>query len=158
MEPFIGQVMLFAGTFAPQGWARCEGQIMSIAQNSALYSILGTTYGGNGTTTFALPDLRGRVPLGQGTGPGLSSYSTGETGGAETCTLIYNQIPAHVHEVAVGPASGDAGVANVAGTASAVGGTSRTNPSGGNQPHENRQPYIAMNYIIAIQGIYPSRS
>src|SRR4051794_10683767 len=96
-EPFIGEVIMFAGNFAPRGWALCQGQLLSIAQNTALFSILGTTYGGNGQTTFALPDLRGRVPLGQGQGPGLSSYVLGEVAGNENVTLISTQMPQHNH-------------------------------------------------------------
>src|SRR3954464_2189508 len=97
MEPFIGQIMLFAGNFAPRGWAFCEGQLLSIAQNTALFSILGTTYGGNGQTTFALPDLRGRVPIHPGQGPGLSPYALGQVGGSESVTLTSKQITGHKH-------------------------------------------------------------
>src|SRR3954465_13916452 len=97
--PFIGQISLFGGNFAPRGWAFCKGQLLAISQNTALFSILGTTYGGNGQTTFALPDLRGRVPIHFGQGPGLSSYALGETGGAETTTLTVNELPAHTHAV-----------------------------------------------------------
>src|SRR6185436_412469 len=96
-EPFIGMIVMFAATFAPRNWAFCDGQLLSIAQNTALFSILGTTYGGNGQTTFALPDLRSRVPVSTGQGPGLSNYSLGQVGGTETVTLNINQLPAHVH-------------------------------------------------------------
>src|SRR5688572_15936308 len=96
-EPFLAQIMMFGGNFAPRGWALCNGQILSIAQNTALFSILGTTYGGNGQTTFALPDLRGRVPIHPGQGPGLSSYSLGQSAGTETVTLTINEMPTHLH-------------------------------------------------------------
>jgi microcystin-dependent protein len=180
-EPFIGQLMIFAGNFAPRGWATCDGQILSIAHNTALFSLLGTTYGGNGQTTFALPDLRGRVPMHVGTGPGLSSYVLGEVSGVETVTLINTQMPAHNHTVtnvinaAYGPQSptDNPSGAVPAGTGggptvynSSSDGTTM-NPAmlqttigmaGGNQPHENRQPYLVMTFCIALQGIFPSRN
>src|SRR4051812_19628298 len=102
-EPFLAEIMIFAGNFAPRGWAFCNGQILSIAQNTALFSLLGTTYGGNGQTTFALPDLRGRVPIGVGQGPGLSSISLGEVGGTENVTLLTTQMPMHDHTATVTP-------------------------------------------------------
>jgi microcystin-dependent protein len=175
-DPFIAEIRMFAGNFAPRGWAFCQGQILSIAQNTALFSLLGTTYGGNGQTTFALPDLRGRVPVGTGQGPGLPSVNLGEQAGAPTHTLTNTEMPAHNH-----PAQ-TAGI-NAPGTASSPGGntwatsTARDNvytsgtPSapmaagsvsvgiaGGSQPHNNMQPYLGMNYIIALEGIYPSRN
>lgn len=103
MEGYIAQIILFAGTFAPRGWAFCQGQILSISQNTALFSLLGTTYGGNGQTTFALPDLRGRAPIGTGQGPGLSSISLGQMAGTENVTLLITQLPAHTHTVTVNP-------------------------------------------------------
>lgn len=170
-EPFIGQLALVPYNFAPKGWALCNGQILSIAQNTALFSLLGTTYGGNGTTTFALPDLRGRVPLSSGQGPGLNNYILGQTGGAETQTLTLNQIPAHTHlliaDTSVGtserpngalPARNAAGVpqygTHSTGTMSAGG----TQSAGGSQPHDNMQPYVTLNWIIALQGIFPSQN
>lgn len=172
-EPFIGQITLFAGNFAPRGWMFCQGQILAIAQNTALFSILGTTYGGNGTTTFALPDLRGRAPIQQGQGPGLPPYQLGQMGGEPAVTLIITQMPAHNHALMVDPNSGDQTTpqGHVLG-AEASGATafySASNPSammnpaaigltGGNQPHDNMSPYLAINYIIAVEGIYPSRN
>ena len=165
-EPFIGSVILFAGNFAPRGWAFCNGQILSIAQNTALFSLLGTTYGGNGQTTFALPDLRGRVPLHFGQGPGLSSYALGQSAGTESVTLNLNQMPAHTHSQpatnagqntnrpnAAVPARGGVYAASTDGSA-----LDPTTSAGGSQPHTNIQPYLALNYIIALEGIYPSRN
>jgi microcystin-dependent protein len=180
-EPFLGQLMIFAGNFAPRGWATCDGQILSIAQNTALFSLLGTTYGGNGQTTFALPDLRGRVPIHQGQGPGLSPYTEGEVGGVESVTLINTQMPSHNHtatnaiNAAYGPQSPSDNPAGAvpAGTsggpqvyAPASDGTVM-NPqtvvttigiAGGSQPHENRQPYLCILFCIALEGIFPPRN
>jgi microcystin-dependent protein len=169
-EPFIAEVKLFAGNFAPRGWAFCNGQILSIAQNTALFSLLGTTYGGNGTTTFALPDLRSRSPISAGQGPGLPNYQLGQTGGVAAVTLLAGQLPAHNHSLAAAGAATtgtpSSGVA-LATTATAKvyrGPTNLTTmalpltSTGGNQAHENRQPYLGLNFIIALQGIYPSRN
>jgi len=172
LEPFIGSIVLFCGNFAPKGWATCDGQLLSIAQNSALFSILGTTFGGDGRTTFALPDLRGRVPLHPGAGPGLSSYSLGQSIGSESVTLLATQMPAHNHAVAAPCSDGAPSTASpvgavlanqdqtpffaASGTAAMAGGTSAI--AGGSQPHENRQPLLAINFIIALEGIYPSRN
>jgi microcystin-dependent protein len=167
-EPFIGELRLFPYNFAPRGWAFCNGQLIAISQNTALFSLLGTTYGGNGQTTFALPDLRGRVPVSAGQGPGLSSYSLGQTGGTETVTLLQTQMPAHNHQVAV--SNGGATASRPAGNYLAAGGSYTTpsdgntlaptavTPSGGNQPHENTQPYLTLNWCIALEGIFPSRN
>ncbi|MEM1056948.1 MAG: tail fiber protein [Bacteroidota bacterium] len=166
---FIGSVGMFAGNFAPRGWAFCHGQLLPISSNSALFSILGTTYGGDGRSTFALPDLRGRVPIQQGSGPGLANYSLGAKGGQETVTLNQAQIPAHTHnlsnEADLVPRAGFATVGNSGPTyivASHTSGdaafTESTTSAGGGQAHENRQPYLALNFIIATQGTYPSRS
>lgn len=170
-SPFIGQVVLFAGNFAPRGWALCQGQILSIAQNTALFSILGVTYGGNGQTTFALPDLRGRVPVGQGQGPGLSSYALGQQAGTETVTLTVNQMPMHNHPFTP-LANSDTGtqtrpnggyLATLDNLYSPTNdntamGQQQTGISGGSQPHDNIQPYTTLNYIICMEGIYPSRN
>lgn len=172
MDPFIGEVKLFAGNFAPRGWAFCDGQLLPISQNSALFSILGTTYGGDGRTTFALPDLRGRVPLGPRHGAGLSNYSLGQKGGQENVTLTTTQIPSHHHSInAVSATGNNAAPQNnfLANTAGLDREYSNANPdvqmnsnmvgnTGGGQSHENRQPYLAINYIIALQGVFPSRS
>jgi microcystin-dependent protein len=177
-EPFLGTVVLFAGNFAPRGWAFCQGQLLPIAQNTALFSLLGTTFGGDGQTTFALPDLRGCVPVGTGQGNGLSNRTAGERGGQEQVTLTAAQMPAHNHQVTCQSASGDQSVPNGNSPAAAAqnresgayvdsqyaAATNSTmapgmiGPSGGNQPHENMPPFLAMNYIIALEGIYPSRN
>ncbi len=166
MEPFLGQIVMFAGNFAPRGWAFCDGQLLPISQNSALFSILGTTYGGDGRTTFALPDLRGRVPVHQGNGPGLSDRRLGSKGGAETVTLNTNQIPSHNHSLNIsnnnhgqkpnssqvlGPSAFDDDP-SVTLKSSSIGN------SGGGQPHNNMQPFGCVNFIIALQGTFPSRS
>ncbi len=169
MEPFLGQLLLVPYNFAPRGWAFCSGQLLSIAQNTALFSLLGTTYGGDGITTFALPDLRGRVALSSGQGPGLSNYVLGEAAGSENVTLITTQIPAHSHTVNAGVgASSVTPEGNFPGSDSVnsiydVTATTTMNPTmigatGGSQPHENRQPFLTLNYIIALEGIFPSRS
>ena len=169
-EPFIGEIRPFGFNFAPRGWAQCNGQLLSIAQNSALFAILGTTYGGDGKTTFALPNLQNLVPMGSGQGPGLTGRILGQTGGAETVTLTIQQIPPHTH-----PANCNAGNGNQlapAGNfwAQDAGGSQEygdTGPSqmaagtvgnaGGDQAHANLQPYQVVNYCIALQGIFPSR-
>jgi microcystin-dependent protein len=174
-EPFLAEIVLFAGNFAPRGWAFCQGQILSIAQNTALFSLLGTTYGGNGQTTFALPDLRGRVPIGTGQGPGLSSYNLGQVGGTETVTLNVNNLPAHNHPVNVpntapspalaspvgnylAPAARGGSPIFAAGPPNAAMGALMIGNTGGSQPFGNVQPYLAINFIIAITGIFPSRN
>ncbi|MGZ4280852.1 MAG: phage tail protein [Gaiellaceae bacterium] len=165
-EPFLGMIIIFGGNFAPKGWAFCNGQLLPINQNTALFSLLGTTYGGNGTTTFALPDLRGRVPLHFGQGPGLSNYVEGQVGGVENVTLLTSQMPAHTH---VQPATAGDETTNRPNEAiPARGGVYASTPdgsnlaatssAGGGQPHVNLQPYLALNYIIALQGIFPSRN
>ncbi|TPW18541.1 MAG: Tail collar domain-containing protein [Halothiobacillaceae bacterium] len=169
MDVFLGQLLLVPYNFAPQGWAFCNGQLLPIAQNTALFSLLGTTYGGNGQTTFALPDLRGRVPLSSGQGPGLSNYALGEVGGAENITLLAAQMPQHGHSVQANsgdptdttptnnvPAGGSTGSYNAA--ANSVMAAGMIGAAGGSQPHENRPPYLTLNWIIALEGIYPSRS
>jgi microcystin-dependent protein len=168
-SPFVGEIMAVPYNFEPQGWAFCSGQILSIQQNTALFSLLGTTYGGNGTTNFALPDLRGRTPVSSGSGPGLSAYSLGETGGEEQVTLTVSQIPAHSHVPsgtgAAGTTASPAGEVWAAQTRVDVyssTGNAAMGPvlamAGGNQPHENRSPYLVLNYIIALEGIFPSRN
>ncbi len=171
-NPYLGEIRMFGGNFAPRGWAFCNGQILPISQNTALFSLLGTTYGGNGTSTFALPDLRGRVPLHFGQGPGLSSYSEGQIGGAESVTLISTQIPAHTHPVNAATTGGNqASPANgfpaVESTGTSLNYSSASNTTmsasmiasnSGGQAHENRQPFLAVNFIIALQGIFPARN
>lgn len=166
--PFIAEIVMFGGNFAPRSWAFCSGQILSIAQNTALFSILGTTYGGNGQTTFALPDLRGRVPMHPGNGPGLTPRSLGEQAGTETVTLITNQIPAHNHALIAnntaandnlpnGNALSDGSIYTSAAPNAQMNVASIGN-TGGNQPHNNIQPFTCVNFIIATQGIFPSRN
>ena len=166
---FIGEIRMFAGNFAPRGWILCQGQLLAISSNTALFSILGTTYGGNGTSTFALPDLRSRVPVGVGQGPGLSDIVLGEVAGSETITLSAGQIPAHTHTVQM-PASTGAQTSNrptgayqASGNAySSVADTTMaaatSASSGGNQAHSNLPPYLGMNYILCVEGIFPSRN
>jgi microcystin-dependent protein len=171
--PLLGSIIMFAGNFAPRGWALCNGQILPISQNTALFSILGTTYGGNGTTTFALPDLRGRVPVQQGQGPGLSPYTIGQSGGVENVTLLSNNMPIHNHLVNCNTSAGDqaspaAGVPAVESTGTSLdysaGASGATmNPTmianaGGSQPFTIVQPYLTINFIIALQGVFPSRN
>ncbi|WP_430812432.1 MULTISPECIES: phage tail protein [unclassified Carboxylicivirga] len=174
-EGMIGEIRMFAGNFAPRGWALCDGQLLSIAQNSALFSILGTTYGGDGRTTFALPDLRGRVPVHAGSGPGLSPYALGQKGGAETTTLSVGNLPAHSHNASVVnkvnndeatsddpsgkyPAvSGENMYHELSNAESAVS-TVMVENTGEGQAFDQRQPYATINYIICLQGIYPSRN
>lgn len=172
-EPFIAEVRIFAGNFAPRGWAFCNGQLLPINGNEALFSLIGTIYGGDGRTTFALPDLRGRAPIHAGRGPGLSEYRIGERGGAETVTLQATEIPAHNHGFNVPAQSGDGSTDEPIGNFPAKGsngetvyandsngsmGPGTTGNAGGNQPHNNIQPYLAVNYIIALVGLFPSRS
>ena len=169
-EPFIGELRLFGFNFNPKGWATCAGQILSISQNTALFALLGTTYGGNGQTTFALPDLRGRVPISQGQGPGLSNYSIGQVGGTETVTLTSVNLPAHTHQVrattedansaqpgnnlpaAVGAGAYGSQAADTTMSAAMIA------PAGNNQPFNNVQPYLTLNWCIALEGIFPSRN
>lgn len=166
-EPFIGEIRVFSGDFAPRNWALCDGRLLPINQNQALFSILGTTYGGNGVTNFALPDLRGRLPMHAGQGPGLSSYALGQKLGNSTETLLATQLPSHAHALntrgaastgtpgaGVGP--GATATARVYGTgASSVSMVQSTGQTGGAQPHENRQPYLGLSFIIALFGIFP---
>ena len=163
---------MFAGNFAPRGWAFCNGQILSIAQNTALFSILGTTYGGNGQTTFALPDLRGRVPMHPGQGPGLTNHTLGEVAGSETTTLLSSNMPQHTHALNCNSAGGtqpspsggflaveSTGTSsNYAPTANATANAQAIGLAGGSQPFSIMQPYTCINYIIALQGIFPSRN
>ena len=170
-DPFVAEIRMFAGNFAPNGWAFCDGSILSIALNTALFSLLGTTYGGDGRTTFALPDLRGRAPMHAGDGPGLSSRSLGESAGTETVTITPAQAPAHTHALQASLAPGDA--ASPSGNLLAVPGTTApyasgaadtpmsaaaVSPVGGEQPHNNLMPYLTVSFIIALQGVFPPRS
>lgn len=169
--PFVGQIIIFGGNFAIRGYAFCNGQLIAIAQNNALFAILGTTYGGNGQTTFALPNLQGRVPIHFGSGSGLSPYQLGQQGGSESVTLTTPQLPAHTHTASLKASTNEATDTEPTNQYLATGnsytGTTNTQLNagaivggitGGNQPHENRQPLLALNFLIALQGIFPSRN
>ncbi|AGC76015.1 microcystin-dependent protein [Nonlabens dokdonensis] len=173
MDPFIGQIVSFAGNFAPRGWAFCDGQLLAISQNTALFSILGTTYGGDGRSSFALPDLRGRTAIHPGTGPGLTNIKLGERGGAETHTLTISEMPSHTHMGSMkvssaaadddSPGSGSSIGASeifVEGSANTAlaSGSVQTLATGGQQPFHLRNPFEGVNFIIAMQGIFPSRN
>lgn len=171
-DQFLGEIRIFGCNFAPFGWALCAGQLLPISQNTALFSLLGTFYGGNGTSNFALPDLQGRVPLHYNQGPGLSDLVIGEAGGTETVTLLANQVASHSHTAnctnSVGtsydPAANvwatDAGGNNEYGSGAVAGkmAPGAILPAGGGQPHDNLQPFLALTFCIAMQGIYPARS
>ena len=164
-EPFIGEVKLISWNFPPKGWAFCNGQLLAINQNQALFSILGTMYGGNGQTTFALPDLRGRAAIHQGSG-----FNVGQNGGEEAHTLIMNEMPTHNHQVNASNTQGDQTAVQGHLLAQEVGkpygafpGATSLHPTtisntGGGQPHENRQPFLVVNFVIALQGIFPSQN
>jgi microcystin-dependent protein len=178
MNGIIGFITPFAGNFAPRNWALCQGQILAISQNTALFSILGTTYGGNGQSNFALPDLRGRAVMGTGQGPGLSSYVEGQVGGVPSITLLQTQMPAHGHVLAVTALPKAAGAPNSASPFNAVyatgnnslyafatnvklhayQGTLTTGVAGGNIPFSTLHPVMALNYLICLQGAFPSRN
>jgi microcystin-dependent protein len=187
-SPFVGQIILFACNFAPRSFALCNGQLLSISQNTALFSLLGTQFGGNGTTNFALPNLQSAVPIHQHQGPGLTSHNVGESFGSESITLITNEMPAHAHSMShtltatptcrnaagnqtmpVGnvPAIEAAGVTATYSDAPPdanmragipVGGSAAASIVGGSQPHDNRQPYLTLNYCIALNGVFPARN
>jgi microcystin-dependent protein len=167
-QQFLGQIQQFGFIFAPRGWAFCNGQLMSIAQNTALFSLLGTMYGGDGVTTFAVPDMRGRIPLHFGQGPGLSNYTQGEASGTESITLLSTQMPVHNHLINASsgaklnnvPAANNLGGADIYtnATLDSVMEVPTIGPTGSNQPHENRQPILVINWCIAVEGIYPSRN
>lgn len=168
-NPYLGAIFMFAGNFAINGFQMCNGQTLSISQNAALFSILGTTYGGNGVSTFQLPDLRSRVPIHFGQGAGLSPYVEGQSGGEENVTLTEGQMPTHNHQVSVGDAettnmphnaflAQDGSYATTANAGGAALAPTAVGNAGGNQPHTNIQPYLAVNFIIAMAGIFPSRN
>jgi microcystin-dependent protein len=172
-EPFIGEIRMFGGNFAPRGWALCDGQLLPIASNSALFSIVGTMYGGDGRSTFGLPDLRGRSAVHPGNGPGLSDIRQGSKGGSETTTLTVANLPAHGHQVAPqvtdderttnrpdGAIPGRGGHYTDVGPSTTVttGRAFTTGNTGGGQAFDHRSPYQAVNYIIALQGLFPSRN
>lgn len=172
-EPFIAEIRIFAGNFAPRGWAFCDGQLLEISQNTALFSLIGTTYGGDGRTTTALPNMQGRAPMGPGRGPGLTARSLGQRVGAQTVTLSEGQIPSHTHTARATTAPGSE---NTPGNTSAMSRTIGSNTAysnsetpataleaaavgtaGGGGAHNNLQPFLTLNYIIALVGLFPSR-
>jgi microcystin-dependent protein len=173
-DPFIAEIRIFPFNFAPTGWAMCNGQIMPISQNTALFSLVGTTYGGNGTSNFALPNFQGMAPLQQGQGAGLSLRALGETGGETSVTLNANQLPSHTHSAEAAAAGGEVSPQNNTWGGALKGhganlyapaGSNMTPMSaaalaqnGGGQPHNNMPPYLALNFCIALQGIFPPRS
>jgi len=168
-EPFVGEIRMFAGNFAPRGWAFCDGQLLAVAQNDALFSLLGTVYGGDGRTTFGLPDMRGRLPLHAGSGPGLSSRQLGSKGGTEQETLTVNQLPSHGHpfQGTASPATTRDPVGNSPAEAQADVYVEDLSPIplsgqaisevGGSRAHSNLMPFLCVHFIIALFGIYPSR-
>lgn len=171
-EPFIGEIRMFGGNFAPAGWAFCQGQLMPISENDAMFTLIGTTYGGDGQETFGIPDLQGRAPLHSGTGPGLSqTYTEGEQGGVESVTLGTQQMPTHNHSflASLDPALGVDPTGTVIAAPITINlffsdvATTPLNaqsitPVGGSQPHENLQPYLCISFIISLYGVYPTQS
>jgi microcystin-dependent protein len=170
-DPFVAEIRIFPFNFAPTGWAWCDGQLLPISQNTALFSLLGTTYGGDGKSNFALPDLQGRAPMHPGQGPGLSLHDLGETGGSDTVTLLESEIPGHSH--ALNASQGDAiertPGSQLLATGIAIGqygapdaltplSPNAVTPAGGDQPHNNLQPYLTFYFCIALQGVFPPRS
>jgi len=170
-DPFVAEIRIFPFNFAPKGWAWCNGQLLPISQNTALFSLLGTTYGGDGKSNFALPDLQGRAPMHTGQGTGLSLRDLGEAGGSETVTLLESEMPTHTHALAASQADGlerlPSGQLLATGIAIGQYGTPNAlapmnphavSPAGGGQPHNNLQPYLAFYFCIALQGVFPPRT
>src|SRR5437764_747739 len=171
MVPFVAEIRICPFNFAPKGWAFCDGQILPLSQNTALFSLLGTTYGGDGKSNFALPDMQGNAPMHPGEGPGLSLHDLGETGGSDFVTLLESEIPSHAHTVVVSQADGTDQTPAASryatgigiGQYAAPGATAQLapqalSPTGGDQPHNNMQPYLTLNFCIALQGVYPPRT
>ncbi len=172
MDPFVAEIRIFPFNFAPKGWAFCDGQILPLSQNTALFSLLGTTYGGDGKSNFALPNLQGSAPMHPGQGPGLSLHDLGETGGSDTVSLIESEIPSHVHALNTYNDIGEDRIPNsTEAMARSTGGNlyaspnaltqlspSALAPAGGSQPHNNMQPYLTFYFNIALQGVYPPRT
>ena len=174
MDPFVAEIRIFPFNFAPRGWAWCDGQLLPLSQNTALFSLLGTTYGGNGKSNFALPDLQGRAPMHPGQGPGLSLHDLGETGGSDTVTLLESEIPSHPHTLRANtdfadlqqpsPARAIARSQNASAYKAPAGqpvvqlNPQALGPTGGDQPHNNLQPYLTFYFNIALQGVFPPRT
>lgn len=167
-DPFVAEIRIFPFNFAPRGWAWCDGQLLPLSQNTALFSLLGTTYGGNGKSNFALPDLQGRAPMHPGQGPGLSLHDLGETGGSETVSLLESEIPSHSHGMRASNEDGNS--RNAGGSYVGIGNNifaapqnlgamapETLAPAGGDQPHNNLQPYLTFYFCIALQGVFPPR-
>lgn len=170
-DPFVAEIRIFPFNFAPLGWASCDGQLLPLSQNTALFSLLGTTYGGNGQSNFALPDLQGRAPMHPGQGPGLSLHDLGESGGTATVTLLESEMPSHSHAMAAsqqqgidqGPAASKlaagVGIGSYAPPAAIVPlADGAAAPAGGDQPHNNLMPYLTLQFCIALQGVFPPRT
>ncbi|GGL19790.1 phage tail protein [Deinococcus radiotolerans] len=170
MEPFLGEIRIFGGNFEPKGWAFCNGQLLPIAQYTALFSLLGTSYGGNGKTNFALPNIQGAAPMGTGAGPGLSPRDLGEQGGQASVTLLQSELPPHTHIISAFDAAGTSAVPTDRNLARSTGGNvyaagsptltlapTSMGVAGGSQPHNNMPPYLTVNFIIALQGVFPQR-
>jgi microcystin-dependent protein len=173
-DPFVAEIRIFPFNFAPKGWAFCDGQLMPLSQNTALFSLLGTTYGGNGQSNFALPDLQGRAPMHPGQGPGLSLHDLGETGGSDFVTVLVSEMPLHSHGLMANAVVGDTNAPSPSVSltrshnATAYQATTNQNlvnfadvaiaPAGGNQPHNNMMPYLTLNFCIALQGVFPPRT
>ncbi len=173
MDPFVAEIRIFGFNFAPKGWAFCNGQILPLSQNTALFSLLGTTYGGDGKSNFALPDMQGNTPLFWGQGPGLSLYDIGQTGGEQSVTLLQSEVPSHNHGVQSAPGnfSGNSNVVGGNSYAKSAQGNAYLPPAtlvnmsiqevsvvGGNNPHNNMMPYLTLNFCIALQGVFPPRT
>ncbi len=170
-SPFVAEIRIFPFNFAPKGWAFCDGQLMPLSQNTALFSLLGTTYGGDGKSNFALPNLQGNAPMHPGQGPGLSLHDLGETGGSDTVTLLATEMPGHSHSLMASDQPGEDPSPQGEALARSVGASlyksaaanvqladEAVTPAGGSQPHNNLQPYLTLNFCIALQGVYPPRS
>jgi microcystin-dependent protein len=175
-DPFVAEIRIYGFNFAPKGWAFCNGQLMPLSQNTALFSLLGTTYGGDGKSTFALPNLQGSAPMHPGQGPGLSLHDLGETGGSDTVTLLQTEYPAHTHVINCDDGRGVQGIGLPTNALPSKSGGATPNaytsgaqmnqtmnpnmvtPSGGSQPHNNMMPYLTLNFCIALQGVFPPRT
>jgi microcystin-dependent protein len=171
VDPFVAEIRIFPFNFAPKGWAWCDGQILPLSQNTALFSLLGTTYGGDGKSNFALPNMQGNAPMHPGQGPGLSLHDLGETGGSQTVTLLESEIPSHSHSLQASASDGIDNLPTQELLAKGIGigqyvapgslvqlSDNAIAPAGGDQPHNNMQPFLTLNFNIALQGVFPPRT